>query len=137
MATGAPRNAQPGMVGIAYRSGQIKAPGDVCTDWQLQTGRQLIAGSKAPAACHAGQRCVPVEVHRAYNEEHAAPHLWGWPGTLCSARTGCCGRWRRCQCRWPTTTCGTTALVHQVKARLEAGQDINGTEAMPGWAIVG
>ena len=32
-------------------------------------------------------------------------HPWGWPGTLCSARTGCCGRWRTCRCRWPTTTC--------------------------------
>lgn len=37
--------------------------------------------------------------------QHVQAHLWGLPGTRCSARTGCFGRWRRCPCRWPRTTC--------------------------------
>ena len=32
------------------------------------------------------------------------PHAHA-PGTQCWARTGCCGRWRTCRCRWPRTTC--------------------------------
>ena len=57
-----------------------------------------------------------------------ATHPWGWPGTLCWARTGCFGRWRTCRCRspsstWPPRSCTRrAALWHWTAARGALGR---------------
>ena len=54
-----------------------------------------------PAHAHAPAHCPPPP---ATHPPLPPTHPWGWPGTRWRARRGCCGRWRTCLCRWPSST---------------------------------
>lgn len=111
MPTGAPSDAEARMVRITCSMrGQATRQ-----QWHLRSC--TLACAHGPSMPWTGDACLRhpgrhrntgVLAKRAQLSCPPPPsstHPWDWPDTLCWAHTGCCGRWRRCRCRWPTTTC--------------------------------
>ena len=101
MAACAPGNGKAWVVGIACEQ--------ACGSKHLaQVGMPSVAALGHCSCCQTAPARTPLmpgQLPPLFDSHGPQAHRSGWPGTLCWARTGCCGRWRTCRCRWPRTTC--------------------------------